>query len=88
MAYSESSNILTISFEEDNINGTEREKTASMDINNTYVNKVLLERNGNNCSLSIELTQDAKYYNIYEDSTFAKQDKLLIADISFKTNTK
>jgi hypothetical protein len=86
VTYDESKSLLLLSFTETNLDNIERTNKIVEDINNAYVNKVILERDGNNCLLSIELKPEAKYYNMYEDSVSARNDKLLIVGINFKTN--
>lgn len=86
VTYDESKSLLLLSFTETNLDNIERTNKIIEDINNAYVNKVILERDGNNCLLSIELKPEAKYYNMYEDSISAENDKLLIVGIHFKTN--
>lgn len=86
VTYDESKSLLLLSFTETNLDNIERTNKIVENINNAYVNKVILERDGNNCLLSIELKPEAKYYNMYEDSISAENDKLLIVGINFKTN--
>lgn len=86
VTYDESKSLLLLSFTETNLDNIKRTNKIVENINNAYVNKVILERDGNNCLLYIELKPEAKYYNMYEDSFSARNDKLLIVGINFKTN--